>query len=229
MADALAQVTDVVVNRYPNRAAGTRAIDVTDPEPRSTILETFGRCADGRMFLVYRPCRWSLAVQSLLMIGGCGRGESVPPQRVFGQPARPSGRASEEIVENLYLLHALPAADRRRNRSHWVAELKQASNSRETAEDLFWALLSSREFAVQSLSPARCVLSYLISLVCLGGSLDHASVLESRSVPWPEPTRADCERGLSGSRGLHSVTCSGSAPSPRSRPRRRGGGPTTAF
>src|SRR5262249_14236907 len=43
MADALAQVTDVP-NRYPRRAAGTRAIEVADPATASTILDTFGRC-----------------------------------------------------------------------------------------------------------------------------------------------------------------------------------------
>ena len=31
--------------------------------------------------------------------------------------------------------------------SHWSAELKQASSLSEAAEDLFWALLNSREFA----------------------------------------------------------------------------------
>ena len=31
--------------------------------------------------------------------------------------------------------------------SHWSAELKQAASLREAAEDLFWALLNSREFA----------------------------------------------------------------------------------
>src|SRR5207247_5703254 len=43
VADALAQATDAV-NRYPNRAAGTRAMDVSDPATASTILDTFGRC-----------------------------------------------------------------------------------------------------------------------------------------------------------------------------------------
>ncbi len=31
--------------------------------------------------------------------------------------------------------------------SHWSAELKSASSFRDAAEDLFWALLNSREFA----------------------------------------------------------------------------------
>ena len=31
--------------------------------------------------------------------------------------------------------------------SHWSAELKKASSRSEAAEDLFWALLNSREFA----------------------------------------------------------------------------------
>jgi hypothetical protein len=52
----------------------------------------------------------------------------------------------EEIVENLYL-RTLCRPPTTEESSHWVAELKQATSLRETAEDLFWALLGSREFA----------------------------------------------------------------------------------
>ena len=52
----------------------------------------------------------------------------------------------EEVVENLYLrtLCRPPTAE---EVSRWTAELKGAGSFREAAEDLFWALLNSREFA----------------------------------------------------------------------------------
>ena len=54
MADALAQATDVP-NLYPNRARGTKAIEVFDPAADSTILDTFGRCdADDRVCVGWR-------------------------------------------------------------------------------------------------------------------------------------------------------------------------------
>jgi hypothetical protein len=143
IADALAQATDVA-NRYPNRAAGTRAIEVSDPATASTILDTFGRCprTDGCATVATPPL--SLR-QSLLLIGG-----DVIESKVLNlngylanllalQPEPP------EIVENLYLrtLCRLPSSE---ELAHWSSELKQAPALREAAEDLFWALLNSREF-----------------------------------------------------------------------------------
>ena len=50
------------------------------------------------------------------------------------------------MVENLYLraLCRLPNAE---EQSHWTQELTAAKSFREAAEDLFWSLLNSREFA----------------------------------------------------------------------------------
>lgn len=144
MADALAQVTDVV-NRYPNRAAGTRAIDVTDPGTASTILETFGRCARTNGCSSVSTPSLSLR-QSLLMIGGDVIEGKVSHLNGYLANLLDLQPEPEEIVENLYLrtLCRPPTAE---ESSHWVVELKQAATLREAAEDLFWALLSSREFA----------------------------------------------------------------------------------
>jgi len=144
MADALAQVTDVP-NRYPNRAAGTRAVDVADPATASTILDTFGRCPRTNGCASVSTPPLSLR-QSLLLIGG---------DTIEGKVSHLNGYLAnlldlkpepDEIVENLYLRTLCrPPTDEELSR--WSAELKQAPSLRETAEDLFWALLNSREFA----------------------------------------------------------------------------------
>src|SRR5262249_5320893 len=143
MADALAQATDVS-NRYSNRGAGTRAIDVNDPATASTILDTFGRCP--RTVGCASVATPSLSLrQSLLVIGG---------DVIEGKVSNLNGYLTNllelkpepgEIVENLYLrsLCRLPTAE---ELSHWSHELEQAGSLREAAEDLFWALLNSREF-----------------------------------------------------------------------------------
>ena len=51
-----------------------------------------------------------------------------------------------EIVEYLYL-RTLCRTPTNQERVHWVAEFNAASSIAEVAEDLFWALLNSREFA----------------------------------------------------------------------------------
>jgi hypothetical protein len=143
MADALAQATDVV-NRYPNRAAGTRAIEVSDPATASTILDTFGRCTRTNGCASVATPALSLR-QSLLLIGG---------DVVEGKVANLNGYLAnllelkpepDEIVENLYLRSVCrpPSAE---ELSHWSNELKQAASLHDAAEDLFWALLNSREF-----------------------------------------------------------------------------------
>ena len=52
----------------------------------------------------------------------------------------------DEIVENLYM-RTVCRPPTPEEISRWAAELKQAPKIREAAEDLFWALLNSREFA----------------------------------------------------------------------------------
>jgi hypothetical protein len=145
MADALAQATDVP-NRYPNRAKMTRAIEVADPATASTILDTFGRCSRAIGCTSVSTPPLSLR-QSLLLIGGDVIEGKVSHLQgylanLISDDLKPE---PEDIVENLYYRTVCrpPTAE---ELSHWSAELKGASSLREAAEDLFWALLNSREF-----------------------------------------------------------------------------------
>jgi hypothetical protein len=145
MADALAQATDVI-NRYPDRAAGTRAIEVTDPATASTILDTFGRCSRTADVCASTSTPPMSLRQALLVIGGDVIEAKIT--RLDGYLAnllelRPE---PDEIVENLYLrtVCRLPTDE---ELHHWSSTLKRAPSLREAAEDLFWSLLNSREFA----------------------------------------------------------------------------------
>ena len=144
MADALAQATDVP-NLYPNRPRKTRAIDVTDPAAASTILETFGRCARAVGCSSVPAPPLSLR-QSLLLIGGDVIDGKVGHLNGYLSSLLDLDPAPEEVVENLYYRTVCrpPTVE---ELSHWSAELKQGGSIREAAEDLFWALLNSREFA----------------------------------------------------------------------------------
>jgi hypothetical protein len=144
MADALAQATDVP-NRFPNRASSTRAIDVWDPATASPILDTFGRCSRqvGCASVATPPL--SLR-QSLLLIGGDVIESKVSSLNGYLSNLLELSPEADEIVENLYMrvLCRPPAAE---ELSRWSAELKQSKSLREASEDLFWALLNSREFS----------------------------------------------------------------------------------
>jgi Protein of unknown function (DUF1549)/Protein of unknown function (DUF1553) len=144
MADALAQAT-AVENRYPNRGPGTRAIEVNDPTTRSTILDTFGRCARTNGCASVTTPELSLR-QALLLIGGDVIEGKIASLNGYLSNLLELNPEADEIVENLYLRTVCrpPTAD---EVAYWAGELKSSSSQRESAEDLFWALLNSREFA----------------------------------------------------------------------------------
>jgi hypothetical protein len=144
MADALVSATEVI-NRYKDKAAGTRAIEIVDPSTPSNILETFGRCSRTNGCASVANPALSLR-QSLLVIGGSVIEEKVSNPKGYLANILELGLAPDEVVENLYL-RALCRPPTSEELTHWTAELSQAKVLREAAEDLFWALLNSREFA----------------------------------------------------------------------------------
>ncbi len=144
MADALAQATDVV-NRFNNKPAGTRAIEITDPATQSAILETFGRCTRVNGCASVANPALSLR-QSLLVIGGSVIEEKISSPRGYLANLLELAPEPDSIVENLYL-RTICRPPTSEELAHWTAELAQAKDLREAAEDLFWALLNSREFA----------------------------------------------------------------------------------
>jgi hypothetical protein len=149
MADALAQATDVP-NVFPERQSYAkkerpRAIDVFDPGERSPILDTFGRCARTVGCSSTGTPQLSLR-QALLVIGGGVLDDKVSHLNGYLSNLLELQLDPSEVVENLYMraLCRPPSAD---ESAYWTAEIKSSPNRRETAEDLFWALLNSREFA----------------------------------------------------------------------------------
>jgi Protein of unknown function (DUF1553)/Protein of unknown function (DUF1549) len=144
MADALAQATDVF-NRFPNKSYGTRAIEIADPATQSNILETFGRCSRVNGCASVANPALSLR-QALLVIGGNVIEEKISAPRGYLANLLELHLEPDEIVENLYFktICRPPTSE---ESAHWSAELAQAKSLREAAEDLFWALLNSREFA----------------------------------------------------------------------------------
>ncbi len=142
MADALAQATDV-----PNRFNGVprRVIDLPDPMTPNNILDTFGRCPR-TIGCSSTPTTPLSLRQALLLIGGDVIDSRVTSLNGYLASALKLDLEPEELVENLYF-RTVCRAPTAEETSHWAAELKQASSRREAAEDLFWSLLNSREFA----------------------------------------------------------------------------------
>jgi hypothetical protein len=143
MADALAEVTGVP-NRF-GQLGKRKAIEINDPSTPSPILDTFGRCPRTNGCSSVPTPSLSLR-QSLLLIGGDvvdGKVSSLNGYLVNLLKLEPT---PEEVVENLYFRTLCrPPTDK--ERAHWAEVLKKSPSLGEAAEDLFWALLNSREFA----------------------------------------------------------------------------------
>ena len=144
MADALAQATDVA-NQFKDKPGKRRAIEIDDPATPSSILEAFGRCNRINGCAAVDIPALSLR-QSLLVIGGDVIESKVTHPQGYLANLLELSPAADEVVENLYL-RALCRLPNPEEQSHWTAELSGAPTFRDAAEDLFWALLNSREFA----------------------------------------------------------------------------------
>ncbi len=86
--------------------------------------------------------------QSLLLIGGDAVDGKVSSlngylSNLLSEPTPPD---AEDLVALLYM-KTLCRPPTPEEVSHWAGELKGAGSYREAAEDLFWALLNSKEFA----------------------------------------------------------------------------------
>ena len=143
MADSLAKVTDVP-NRY-GQLGHRRAIEVNDPSTASQILDTFGRCP--RTIGCGSVATPSLSLrQALLVIGGDVVDGKVASIKGYLHSLLELDPSPAELTTNLYL-RALSRHPTDREKDHWSKVLADSPSSPEAAEDLFWALLNSREFA----------------------------------------------------------------------------------
>lgn len=144
MADALAQVTGVP-NRFGEARVIRRAIEVNEPSTPSAILDAFGRCARTNGCSAVATPSLSLR-QSLLLIGGDVVDAKVGSLNGYLASLLELNLEPNELVETLYL-RVLCRPPSEEELSHWTGVLKGASAPREVTEDLFWALLNSREFS----------------------------------------------------------------------------------
>ncbi|MEZ5323940.1 MAG: DUF1553 domain-containing protein [Verrucomicrobiales bacterium] len=128
---------------------GTRAVQLQDSAVRSYFLSTFGRNQRDITCECERSNQPSL-VQSLHLSNG---------STINGKLAAKDGRVAAllaenrplpELIDRIYLLCvSRPASDDERNRLEKLFTDAPESERRELAEDLFWSLLTSREFLFQ--------------------------------------------------------------------------------
>ena len=146
MADAIAQATNVP-DRFPSQGlkARRKAIEIFDPGTPSAVLDTFGRCPRTNGCSPVANPELTLK-QALLLIGGDAVDGKVSSLNGYLMNLLALNPPASEIIEFLYYRTLCrPPTDE--ELSHWTSLLESADSLQEASEDLFWALLNSREFA----------------------------------------------------------------------------------
>ncbi|WP_152050514.1 DUF1549 and DUF1553 domain-containing protein [Tautonia marina] len=150
MADALAQATDTELLFNLGRGSqgtlrSSKAVQVSDPAIPSVLLDTFGRCPRVAGCSTVATPTLSLR-QALLLVGGNAIDDRISRFDGYLSGLLELEPSRAEIVENLYL-RTLCRKPSDEESEHWSALMDESDSLREASEDLFWALLNSREFA----------------------------------------------------------------------------------
>ena len=131
-----------VPEKYRSLYPGTRAAQLPEPEIESYFLEVFER--PSRQLVCERKQTTTLNQALHLISGDTVHNKITDPGGVLSKLLQ-SQRPAPEIVEELYLrtLSRYPDPDERR-----LAEtaIHKAGDPKRGLEDVFWALLNSKEF-----------------------------------------------------------------------------------
>jgi hypothetical protein len=139
--DSIAQATSVpeeYVSLYP----GTRAAQLPEPEIESYFLEVFDRPSRQNVCERKQPPTLNQALH--LISGDTVQKKISDPNGVLAHMLA-ENRSAAEIIEDLYLRTVSRYPDRQELSDSQTA-VTMAADSRHGLEDIFWALLNSKEF-----------------------------------------------------------------------------------
>ena len=152
--DAISQVTEVPtpIAGYP---AGWRSLQLPDNKVESTFLDSFGRPARASTCSCERSSEPSMS-QALHLANGATINEKLRSDSGVAAREAAAGRGDAEVIDRLFL-SALTRHPSRAERGRMEDVLKDAGGTgadpksrtaarRQAIEDLYWAVLTSREF-----------------------------------------------------------------------------------
>ncbi len=139
--DSIAQATGVP-EKFRSLYPGTRASQLPEPEIESYFLEVFDR--PSRQLVCERKSTTTLNQALHLISGDTIHKKIADPKGVLAKMLD-AGRAPAAVIEELYLrtLTRYPGASERQMAETAMA---RAGDRRQGLEDVFWALLNSKEF-----------------------------------------------------------------------------------
>jgi hypothetical protein len=142
--DMISQVTATGKdNKFQGLPKGAHAVQIADGKASSYFLTTFGRATRDTVCSCEVKMEPNLS-QALHLLNGDTVAQKIAAGGVISQLLT-AKTPSEQIVEQLYLrcFSRKPAPE---ELSSLAPQIKDAPNPQQTYEDLFWAMLNSKEF-----------------------------------------------------------------------------------
>lgn len=143
--DSISMVT-ATPNKFKGLPLGARAVQIADGNTTNYFLTTFGRATRATVCSCEVKMEPNLS-QALHLLNGDTTHQRIRQGKVV-ENLLAAGRSPQEVIDHLYLLtlSRQPTDEERGKLLAAVAEVTEAPAVLEVLEDIFWALLNSKEF-----------------------------------------------------------------------------------
>ena len=140
--DVISQVTDTK-NKFGGLPLGARAVQIANGNTSTYFLSAFGRASRGSVCACEVKVEPNLS-QALHLLNGDTLAGKIGQGNLVGQ-ALEAGRTPQDIVTELYI-RCLTRVPNENEMAELNSILSQEEDKKLALEDIFWALLNSREF-----------------------------------------------------------------------------------
>lgn len=143
--DAISQVTDTP-NKFKGLPMGARAVQIADGNTSNYFLTTFGRASRTTVCSCEVKLEPNLS-QALHLLNGDNTNNRINQGKVLG-PMLDGKKSDQEILSHLYLsaLCRPPTEVEIKKLQEALQQAKEPKQRREILNDIFWAILNSKEF-----------------------------------------------------------------------------------
>lgn len=140
--DSITQVTDTK-NKFQGLPLGARAVQIANGNTSTYFLTTFGRATRETVCSCEVKVEPNLS-QALHLLNGDTVNNKIQQGQLIDRELK-AGKKPEQVLEDLYI-RCLTRKPTEKERASLMAVLAESNEPQAVLEDVFWALLNSREF-----------------------------------------------------------------------------------
>lgn len=143
MLDVVCQVTEAK-DKFRGLPLGARAVQIADGRTSTYFLTTFGRSPRDTVCDCEATTDPSLS-QALHLLNGSAISGKISQGKVIERMLKDDGMTAEQVIEKLYIrcLSRFPTDEEKKK---LLVSVGEAANEQQGLEDVFWAVMNSREF-----------------------------------------------------------------------------------